>query len=61
MAFEEADTYLGSLKAGSYGFEPKKAEQKDSLYCELEPHTILLSREIKALFSCRPTPPLREG
>ena len=50
VAFEEADTYLGSLKTGTYGFEPKKAEQKDSLYCELEPHTVLLRREIKALF-----------
>ena len=50
LAFEEADTYLGSLKAGSYGFEPKGAEYKDSLYCEREPHTVLLSRAIKVLF-----------
>ena len=48
LAFEEADTYLGSLKAGGYGYKPRKAEQNQSssLYCESESHTAVSTRGV---------------
>lgn len=49
LAFEEADTSLGNLKA-SYGLEPKRAAHKNSLHRDSKPHTVLLRRAIKVLF-----------
>lgn len=52
LAFEEADTCLGSLKEGGYGYEAKKAGHKEnsSLYCKSKPHTVLLTKAVKVLF-----------